>query len=578
MPFTTTSHCVRRCAAVALLAALAGAFWLSAQAPASPPDLPAAVLRITTRLVLVDVVVTDKKGQPVTDLRKEDFTLLDNDQARPIAFFSLEQPAVRMAQRPAPPPLPEHVYTNRPEYRMPPGPLTVLLLDALNTPQQDQAYARDQMLRYLHTQLRPQDRMAILALTSQLFVLQDFTSDPALLQAALEKFNPERSVHLTRDEPLVNPEALAKIADLDTNIAAGIQRFEEEQAAVATDARVDLTLAALEAIGRATAGYPGRKNLIWVSGSFPFNLYPENAENFADFRSYSEDVRRIGSLLSDAQVAVYPVDARGLVGYSMASASEGFRTNEGRALRGPTFHEELGRRDSRLIATHHTMRQVAEDTGGRAFINRNDIDAAVGLSIADGSTYYTLGFYPEQKEWDGRFHRLQVKLARKGLAVRHRRGYYALDPARTIQPDADERERELLAQAKERELNEILFNPLPATLVTFRAFVPPPVGQRVTVEFSVDAHTLRFLEVDGRHECDVDFLVAAVAPEGRVVNTLNQTVGARLRPETYAEVRRDGLPYRLVFDLLPGRYQLRLVVRDNRSGLAGSATVPVVVE
>ncbi|MFQ5776939.1 MAG: VWA domain-containing protein [Terriglobia bacterium] len=555
-----------------VFAALLGGLWLTAQ-QAPPPGLPATVLRVTTRLVLVDVVVTDKKGQPVTDLTREDFTLLEDGKSQRIATFSLEQPLRGAQERPAPPPLPPHVYTNRPEHRMPPGPLTILLLDALNTPLRDQPYVREQMLRYLDTQLKPNQRTAALALVNGLLVLQDFTADPALLRTALENYRSQKSAQLSQEKEGPILEIPPEIAALAPQVVANIERFEMEVATAARDARVQLTLGALRAIARAVAGYPGRKNLVWVSGAFPFTIVPEQSDDYDLFRSYARQMRRTANILADAQVAVYPVDARGLVGYTMADASESGRNRFGLARAGAEFGEELTRRNLELVSTHQTMNQVAADTGGRAYYNRNDIDAAVALSVADGSTYYTLGFYPEKKDWDGEFRRLQVKLARKGLRIRHRRGYYALDPTEQQMEDA---------QGKEQELLAALSNPLPATVITFLARIRPPqpaAHAQVQVEFLVDAHTLAFEEIrESRRRCDVDFLVAAFSPEGKVVASSSRTLGAALPPETYARFRRNGLPFRMPLELEPGRYQLRLVVRDNRTGLLGATTVPLVLE
>lgn len=555
-----------------VVSALAGGVWLAAQqVPPAPPPTPAAVLRVTTRLVLVDVVVTDRDGRPVTDLKPEDFTLLEDGHPQPISTFSLEQPGRPAEERSAPPPkLPPDVYTNRPEYRLAPGPLTILLLDVLNTPARDQAYAREQMLRYLATQLKPGQRTAILVLGNSLLLLQDFTTDPRLLQAALQKLRPQTSAALGREE--ATTEIPVQVADMVPQaVVQNLQRMEAEYVAVATDSRVAMTLAALRAIARATAGYPGRKNLIWVSASFPFVLIPEQAENFDLFRSYADEMRRTANQLTDAQVAVYPVDARGLVGYTIADASDSGRQRFGGRVRsGGGFGDQVARNNQMLVDTQHTMRQIAADTGGRAFTNRNDIDQAVALGTTDGSTYYTLGYYPQDKAWDGKFRRIQVKVARKRLEVRHRRGYYAVDPiARPEETPAKEKEAELLAA---------LSDPLPPNLVTFLAHVPPPTGSAVTIEFSVDAHTLAFEEVEeGRQHCNVDFLAAAFSPEGKVVKSASQTVDARLRPETFTRARQEGLPFRLQLELDPGRYQMRLIVRDNRTGMLGTVDVPLLV-
>ncbi|MGH9788915.1 MAG: VWA domain-containing protein, partial [Candidatus Acidiferrales bacterium] len=131
-------------------------------------DLPAAVLRVTTRLVLVDVVVTDKDGRPVTGLTRDDFTLFEDGEPQTISTFVFESPAGRAGDPYAPPPLPENVYTNRPQYRMPHGPVTLLLLDSLNTPWHDLPYMRQEMLKYIRTQVKPDQRVAILVLTHNL--------------------------------------------------------------------------------------------------------------------------------------------------------------------------------------------------------------------------------------------------------------------------------------------------------------------------------------------------------------------------------------------------------------------------
>jgi VWFA-related protein len=538
-------------------------------------------------LVLVDVVVTDKDGRPVRDLTREEFELRENGQPQRIASFTLEQPS--RERPPEPQPLPPNVYTNRPEYSMPPGPLTILLLDGLNTPVLDQAYARDQMLRYLRSQHRPGQRTAILALGNSLLILQNFTADPQLLLGAIDKSQVQRSVGLAREEASQSlpPEGAALLAQFSPQALDNLERFETERTFQSTDVRIQTTLGALRAIARATAGFRGRKNLIWVSSAFPFALVPEQAENFDLYRSYANDMWRTANLLADAQVAVYPVDAGGLVGVPAIDSSESLRSPTGQAIQGQEFGALVSRQLGLVASSHMTMNQLAADTGGRSYYNRNDIDTAVELAVADGSIYYTLGYYPEKKDWDGKFRRLEIKLSREGLHMRHRRGYYALDP--TVRPELakgksektqDDIEKQ--AKIKDKELLTALSDPLPATVVTFRAHVPTPAPAARTalvVEFLVDAHTLAFEQSeDARQHCSLDFLVAAFSPEGKVMASASQTVDARLRPESYQRAQQQGLPHRMQLDLEPGRYQLRLVVRDNRTGWLGTADVPMVID
>src|SRR6266700_2344516 len=163
-----------------------------AQQP-SIEDLNTPAVRVTTRLVLVDAVVTDKSGQRIKDLKREDFTVLENGKPQKISAFSFESPEVSPRQAPD---LPPNVHTNRPEYDMPKGPLTIVLLDGLNTPVADQGYARSQILKYLGTQLQPGQPVAVYTLAGSLRLLQDFTGDVALLKAAVEHFSPQTSIDL----------------------------------------------------------------------------------------------------------------------------------------------------------------------------------------------------------------------------------------------------------------------------------------------------------------------------------------------------------------------------------------------
>src|SRR5437660_5729051 len=166
---------------------LAGA--LVAQQPSPPPKNPEPVLRVTTRMVLVDTVVLDKEGHPVKDLKADDFTVTEDGVRQRIASFSER---ISESANPAPPPvLPPHVTTNRPvvtQTNAENATAAVLLLDGLNTPPQDQIYVKQQMLKFLARQYNPNTKLAVIALTNKLTVLQDFTQDPLLLRAALNRY------------------------------------------------------------------------------------------------------------------------------------------------------------------------------------------------------------------------------------------------------------------------------------------------------------------------------------------------------------------------------------------------------
>src|SRR5882762_1549321 len=162
------------------------AIGVRAQTPQSNPEIPPPTMRVSTHMVVVDVVVTDKQGKPISGLHPEDFVVEENGKVQKIS--SLSAP---IENSPAASALPPGIYSNRPQYRSPGGPVTVMLLDAIDTPFTNQAYARTQMLRFVQEQYKPGQRMGIFTLTSSLNVLQDFTSDPQILYTALQRYKPQ---------------------------------------------------------------------------------------------------------------------------------------------------------------------------------------------------------------------------------------------------------------------------------------------------------------------------------------------------------------------------------------------------
>jgi VWFA-related protein len=539
-----------------------------------PAQVPPAVLRATTQLVMLDVVVRDRHGNPVTDLTDGDFLVLEDGRQQQVAVFSLEMPAgqrgAELALAAAS--LPTGIHTNRPEYNHPANPLALLLLDGLNTQVTDLAYARLQVLRHLDTHHVPGQRMAVLALGLRLYLLQDFTDDRDLLRAAVDRYLTRRGFAgslagstemIAASDPAaatVTAPGAPPVGDLDVGVRG-----------VGPKERARITLQALQAIARATAGYSGRKNLIWISAAFP--VYLPSGEVLA---AADEDIRRTTNLLSAAQLAVYPVDGRGLEPFSLVDVSAPPRMMSDAVEPvprdfGPALAEQLQARATNKFYRQATMKTIAENTGGRAFYDSNDLDAAVREALADGSTYYLLGYYPENKKMDGRFRTIRVRVNRPGVEVRHRRGYFALDPADWRGSRED----------REQELEAAVADPLPANLVTFFARVPPPEPAdpaEVQFHFLVDTAALTFEPAGaGRQSFDLDFVAVAFEPDGTIAASRRATYASTLTPERHALAARTGFPFQMNLQLKPGRYRVRLVVRDNRTGWLGSLDVPLQV-
>jgi len=243
-----------------------------------------------------------------------------------------------------------------------------------------------------------------------------------------------------------------------------------------------------------------------------------------------------------------------------------------------TVSEELANSHDATVESHQTMEDLAKETGGLALYNSNDIKRAVALSAADGDRYYTLGYYPEGALWDGKFHSIDVKINRDGVKSRHRSGYFAVDAA---QSSASETPQQRSHQAYE-ELRAALADPLPATQVTFRVHIPAIVSApkpQVQIQFLVDTSAISFDVVEnGIHHCNLDFMVAAVSPDGKIVASDGHTVDAHLSSDQYAQMNQNGLPFTMQLPLAPAEYSLRIAVRDNRTGQIGTLTLPLAVQ
>jgi VWFA-related protein len=555
-------------------------------------EVPAPAVRVTVRLVLADAVVTDKDGKVVTALGAQDFTVLEDGKPQKITTVSFEEPAelarALSARRGK---LPPNVTTSRPEYRMPPGTPVVVLLDALNTPIQDQGRMRMELLKYLDTQLQPGQPIAVYTLARSLRLLQDFTDDSALVKAAVQSFNPTVSQELQLSDvaqrlPRVSgAQPDSSVRGPSRNAVIFLDRmadFYNEQANVAIDMRVGMTLTAFRAIAQAVSGLPGRKGLIWVSGSFPIATYTriikysadgENDPNRVAFNEVYEDrIRETTSALTDARLAVYPVDARGLVGQLLGGAENQGVNSAGLLVGGAEYAQNLQLASGSLQEMQATMKQVAGDTGGRFFINQNDLEHSVALSMADGSSYYLLGYTPQGKS-DGKFHKIEVKVNRPGVNVRARRGYYA--PVLSEDPKTAKQREGAVGMAMQ------LGSP-GATGVTFDARVvpPPPAAKaKVGVDFIVDATTISTVDVGGGGKAlGLEFHVAAYGADRKIAGQKDVAIKPTLKPADFTRIQQQGVPYHVDVELPPGRYMLRLGVVDQHSGYIGTADLPVALE
>lgn len=406
-------------------------------AQTSLPQLPPrrdqdsiATLRARAKLVVIDVVVTGKDRASRKGLKQSDFTLTESGAPQILNSFQEHTglTPTEALKYPPLPPLPPGTFTN---YTPIPtnSAVNILLLDALNTPLQDQTFVRSQLFDYIK-KAQPGTSIAIFGLTTHLRMMQSFTSSPETLREAIKIASGKSSPLL--DNPVGGgtteslPEQMAEFGPNPAQAAGALQELESMQSSFELQLRAKYTLEALNVLARFLANIPGRKNLVWFSGSFPINILPDgNASNpFQTFASAENEYRDTANLLAHSQVAVYPVDARGLMTQPMFEAS-----NSGvRYIRDSNaMSSDLENFFASQATEHCTMLRMAEDTGGEAFINTNGLAQAVSRAIESGSNYYTLTYSPTNTKWKGDFRKVQVKLSQPGYKLFYRRGYFADD-------------------------------------------------------------------------------------------------------------------------------------------------------
>ena len=573
------------------------------------------VLKSTSSLVLVDVVVTDH-GKAVHGLDRGRFHVLENGKEQPVAAFDEHKPVeavedaaaikAKIAE------LPPHTYTNVPIYPDA-GVVNVLLLDALNTPMATQGEARRQMIEYMST-IKPGTSLAVFTLSSQLRMVEGFTTDASKLATALKSKSASQSQSVVLDAQ--GHSAQQDISDEMAAMAsapggpspaamAALQQFQTDLTATQTDIRVRLTMDAMQQLARYLSAIPGRKNLIWFSGSFPITLDPDPDQPlpFLAVRTYADQIRKTSDLLTAARVAVYPVDARGMLGSTTTDAAYSPNgtnvtvTSGGKmAVHGDSLNDASVVKDydtflTQTMEEHGSMEQIAEQTGGEASVNNNDLKGAVANAVENGASYYTLAFAPGGKKLDGQFRKIAVKVDGGGYALAYRRGYYA-EPGNKpsehnpgVPSDVDSASLHGAPAA-----TQVLFvaRVLPSSDPAFQgiAIANAPQGalaaslkgptQCYLVDLTVDAHGVAFNNgAGGMHQAQLEFLLMAYDADGKRENYVDRSYAINIKPEEFDQKMNSGIRARLALDLPEGRSFMRVVVQDLIAGHGGSLEVPV---
>ena len=536
---------------------------LFAQAPKPEPAIAQApiVLKSTTRLVQVNVIVQNKQGEPVEGLKKEDFTIQDQGKEQKVATFSANSAAPRDSFPASI--LPPNVFTNRiGQTGRTPGSVAVILFDALNTSIQEQVYARQQVVKFL-SQLQPQDHAAIYVLTSRLIVLNEFTQDSSSLLRAIEQLRGYSSAPLDASKPVpIDQGTFAVKTPESDEMASRLKGFLEAADGQISDFaninRAETTTSAIEAIANHVARIPGRKSLVWVSGSFPMTIGFDGetlSQPGREQRSFREELEHAARALNQANMAIYPVDARGLMTSPRFSAANNSRFDPRSPMR------DLNP-DQNVI---DTMIVLADRTGGRASYNTNDIGGAVGRALADGQYTYTLGFYPTHGKWDGKFHELKVHVNEKGLTLRFRKGYFA-------SPDPPNGPTESQAALDAAIASPVEWTNLDVE-VTLKAFEAS--SRTLEIQVAMDTHELLLEPKNGRWSGKLYLLFGQLGAGDKGITSVKETLTMNLKQDTYEKLLKIGTKFTGRVILSPDTVNLRVIAQDVSSGAIGTLTIPI---
>lgn len=528
------------------------------------------VFEATTRMVEVTAIVNDSSGQPVKGLTKDDFVVLENGKRQTISQLVTEEALQQSARSMR---LPPGVYTNRPE-ALPhvQRSVTVLVLDYLNTSWNSQTATREQVLSVLR-KLKGDDIVAIYSMGQTLELLHDFTSDHAALAARLAKA-PGLLTPLSK-----SPNEIVSLDSQRWMTAFGESRFAAERFYTNTMERTRtlLTVQTLSLIARHMAGFAGRKNLVWLSTGFPVTILSsqhttprvvmsstggnrvENMPGPGEIMAGSgaatlflDSMNKATDTINAAGVTVYSVDVSGLiVPFDEASAGFGYHVN----------NSELGATPVN-IDNQTSLNAMAEKTGGVALLGSNDVEGILNQAISDSHNYYLIAYHTSNPKMDGKFRKIEVKVNRPGVKIRHRPGYTAYEPNKGATPEL------------KGDLEEAAISPVTQSAVKLMAQVLPAEGQSLNVAVQIDAGGVSFRQEKDAWVGYLDLVFYQKTPAGKMSGT-KANMALKLTAEQYAVAMKKGILYRNKLEIAPDAVVLRIGVRDSGSGLVGTLDIPI---
>lgn len=522
-------------------------------------------MRITTNLVQVDAVITDKQGRVVTDLKPEELEIYEDGRKQKITNFQYYVAEGSAGEAPIKPTADKSESKNNPP--LPPTRLRredvrrtiALVVDDLGLSFQSAYYARRALKKFVDEQMQPGDLVAIIRTSGGMGALQQFTSDKRQLYAAVErvKWNGLGRGGIAAFAPLEGAGPKFPEGKDDQAPRADVEQFREEVFSVGT-------LGALSYVVRGLRELPGRKSVLLISDG----LRIFNREDPTRASRVLAALQRLTDQANRASVVIYTMDARGLqtLGLTAADNTAGMSTDQ--------IAEQLSNRSVDFFESQNGLNYLAQQTGGLAIRNTNDLSGGIKSVLEDQRGYYLIGYRPDESTFDPRtgrrkFHKLSLKVTRAGkFSVRMRNGFFG------VSDEEKEPQRRTLAQ----QLVSALVSPFGATGVHLQLTSlfanDPKVGSFMRSILYVDPKDLTFTdEPNHMHKCVFDVLAMTFGDNGVPVDQSGKTYTITINDEWYQRIQRDGLVYYITVPIKkPGAYQLRTSLRDSASDRIGSAS------
>jgi VWFA-related protein len=511
-------------------------------------------LKLSTELVQIDVIVIDKGKKPVSGLKREDFELLDNNKPQHISNFSFEETKARRIEEATGenPRLPRAITTADLKR------VFAFVVDTLHIKFENINRTRKMLSDFVDKKMQPGDLVLILPTGGGSGVLQQFTSDQRLLHRAIDRLHPfyfsndttpYRSI-ARMGMPSGRPGQGARNGGFGRQPMPGIQTIGSSPDPF-EEADVRTTLDAMKETIKSMSKLPGRKVATLVS---------EGIRAYAT--QTTQDLNNTTAMAGRANVIFYTIDPRGLEPLGLEASDE----IDSDADFSTAVTDAMDSKRSDFAESQDSLRAIAQDTGGKFFGNNNDIVRGLDQMLDENSAYYMLGFYPEAGKWDGKFHKIKVVIREHPeLTVSFRKGYLAKSPPAETRP----------ADPRAAELAEAISSPLVRRDIDLR-LTPLYVDNAqhdpvVTLLLHIDASKLTFNQAEGRYRNSLEEVGFVLNAKGDTVDKFSNTLELNLLPETYQKSVKRGFVATRMTNLKPGTYQIRMFVRENGTGLIGTA-------